>query len=756
MLTFDYCESVGALPRRLENTSQLLGLFQRKSVAETVAALRATQDKEERARLKKRLPAVCWQATFGGQKRANANAIPSGLFMLDIDHVEDVMTMWKEQIQPLLAQERIALVHISPSGKGLRVVARCGDAAPIALQQERLAEALGVPFDAVCKDMARLSFVSRSDEILHLNSEMFDEEGMQMPEKESAQLKSLHTAARDEQPAAENCPRAQAPVYRDVNLQDFVEAWMAARGGVPEEGVRNHTFYALGRDLRYLCNFSASTMARCVSDGMLNGFPRAELLQVFESACQSTRRGTYPPAVEQILGTLQGEVDTVEGFDPRTVEKLPPMPYAIEEFVKLAPEDFKAPTVVACLPVLGTICTHVRARYLDGELHSPSFMTVIEAEQASGKSFTRRIVDVLMKPLREADIVAREEEKAYLQRMKLSRNKQEQPEDPKAKVRIIPASVSVAKLLQRMDYAEGEHLFSFCEEIDTLYKSNKSGAWAQKSDLYRNAFDNAEYGQDYMSDNSYSTIVKVYYNLLLCGTPKAVSRFFPDVEDGLVSRVIFSRLPSQFGAQFPEFRTMHRSVLEKLQRDMRLELGRKEEILDCGFLNRRLAAWLEAKRVESLKTLNKAEDQFRRRAAVIGFRAGMLAWYLGGAKRTHASRALATGFALWCANYVLSEQLRRFADTVNSEVEISTHAPRCVQVYDVLPAIFSRNELVTTLKRLGYRTSPRHVIYAWKKEGLIEKTSRDTLRKTANKPADAEPENNGEPDNDAEPENQQT
>lgn len=152
-------------------------------------------------------------------------------------------------------------------------------------------------------------------------------------------------------------------------------------------------------------------------------------------------------------------------------------------------------------------------------------MTVIIAPQASGKSFTRMPVDVLLEDIREKDVQARLQEQAYTELLKRSKNKREQPQDPKSIIRIIPVTISIAKLLKRLDNAGHQHLFSFSEEIDTLTKTNRSGAWAQKSDLYRLAFDNAEYGQDYMSENTYSAIVNVYYNLLLCGTPQAVKRF---------------------------------------------------------------------------------------------------------------------------------------------------------------------------------------------------------------------------------------
>ncbi len=340
--------------------------------------------------------------------------------------------------------------------------------------------------------------------------------------------------------------------------------------------------------------------------------------------------------------------------------------------------------------------------------------------------------------LKDRDEQARQVEQEYQRQLKMNRNKADQPEDPRAKVRIIPASVSVAKLLQRMDYAQGQHLFSFCEEIDTLYKSNKAGSWSQKSDIYRNAFDNAEYGQDYMSENSYSTIVRVFYNLLLCGTPKAVTRFFPDCEDGLVSRVIFCHLPDQFAAQFPKFRAMLPATEKRLQTLVRAELGPEDgakplHTVNCDFLNDRMAAWLEAKRVEALKTLNKAEDQFRRRAAVIGFRAGMLAYYLSGEPKNKAGRAIAKEFAVWVANYVLAEQLGRFADQVNTTVEYKKRQVNCVHVFDSMPSEFSRSELVVLMNKHGYKQSARQTIWRWKREGLIVKSGGDMYSKVANK-----------------------
>ncbi len=98
------------------------------------------------------------------------------------------------------------------------------------------------------------------------------------------------------------------------------------------------------------------------------------------------------------------------------------------------------------------------------------------------------------------------------------------------------------KMLMRMENARGLHLVAVCEEIDTVTKAFKR-SFTSYSDALRVSFDNAPYGQDYASESTYSGLVPLYYNTLFSSTPRAMRRFYPDVEDGLVSRVCFITLP---------------------------------------------------------------------------------------------------------------------------------------------------------------------------------------------------------------------
>ena len=61
-------------------------------------------DPEELARLKKQLPIITPHACrfTGDGSRKSANAVPSGLVMLDIDHIDDPRRFYAEHIAPVL------------------------------------------------------------------------------------------------------------------------------------------------------------------------------------------------------------------------------------------------------------------------------------------------------------------------------------------------------------------------------------------------------------------------------------------------------------------------------------------------------------------------------------------------------------------------------------------------------------------------------------------------------------------------------
>ena len=106
----------------------------------------------------------------------------NGLVMLDLDHVENPMQIWYKLREMQELMERVALVHISCSGDGLRIVFTAdAEVGNLSDCQIVFANALGdYQADRSCLDATRASFCPKENEILYINEELlfnyYDEE----------------------------------------------------------------------------------------------------------------------------------------------------------------------------------------------------------------------------------------------------------------------------------------------------------------------------------------------------------------------------------------------------------------------------------------------------------------------------------------------------------------------------------------------------------------------------------------------------
>ena len=131
---------------------------------------------ELKGRLKKQLPILTPHATFKNGRRLNADAVPSGLSMYDLDHIPDPEGRWQE-IEPRKEELGIVMAHITPSTEGLRLIFIIPDGKSLAEAQRWMAEQLGdEKYDECVKDYARSSFVVPREYILWIDIHALFEE----------------------------------------------------------------------------------------------------------------------------------------------------------------------------------------------------------------------------------------------------------------------------------------------------------------------------------------------------------------------------------------------------------------------------------------------------------------------------------------------------------------------------------------------------------------------------------------------------
>ena len=94
----------------------------------------------------------------------------NGLFMLDIDHIENPMNVWWKMREDKELMKSIALVHITSSSFGIRIVGVADvNSGNLADNQIALAQKLGYKADESCIDATRNSFAPKEEDILYIN-----------------------------------------------------------------------------------------------------------------------------------------------------------------------------------------------------------------------------------------------------------------------------------------------------------------------------------------------------------------------------------------------------------------------------------------------------------------------------------------------------------------------------------------------------------------------------------------------------------
>lgn len=201
---------------------------------------------EKKGRLKKQLPILTPHATFKNGRRLNADAVPSGLSMYDLDHIPDPEGRWHE-IEPRKEELGIVMAHITPSAEGLRLLFVIPDGKTLADAQRWMAEQLGdQKYDECVKDYARCSFIVPREYMLYIN------EADLFKEREVAPS-NVSRVSQEQQPSEPN--KQETPHFkRELEYPELVSVLEDQLGGIPTHGSRNNFIFTMACHLRYVCN----------------------------------------------------------------------------------------------------------------------------------------------------------------------------------------------------------------------------------------------------------------------------------------------------------------------------------------------------------------------------------------------------------------------------------------------------------------------------------------------------------------------
>lgn len=492
-----------------------------KMKAEGAAAAVIKKAETAAAGFKRGLPGITFQATFEeslsknghrGVWRKQSAAHLNGLFICDFDHIDDPKGKFEEWVKlgPLFS-EKILLVFVTASGKGLKVVGKADvNDGNIIDNARKLAATLGMETDESCKDASRLSFCPGKDDILYLNNELFTYENKEFDKTYGDDYRANCSSGRMEHgvgvghskcgvgnngtPAAQSSGQGGAPVggaqgdgegvhslildkdengnytYRGVKYADIIEALVAARGGYPTAGGRHLFTLQLASDLRYICDNNKAALVEILmlsrsAKEIEQERGRREIEDIAAAATGHNLLNYMPKrlrtALESVGIRTSGSGIDAEDGKANTIDYkywwgrlMPLLGPGFAEAVAPFRDEIKLAGVLAAGAMFGSYLTKCWWEHYDGERRRLSFLVYIVGDAASGKSFIIDLDRNIMSCLRYNDKIGRDWEREYKEdkaRRATSRKDQgkEAQEIKHPVIRIVPSTISNAMFYRR-------------------------------------------------------------------------------------------------------------------------------------------------------------------------------------------------------------------------------------------------------------------------------------------------------------------
>ena len=698
--------------------------------------------------LKHRLPV--WTphcAEFKDNHRAIADAVkPLNRLMLDFDekgHTDDILSKFSQKGPSLLCGNLEVLLVEESVRRGTHVLVELPEGMTPEEAQALMQEATGFTPDAAVKDVARCIYMVPEDHTKYVNPKLFE------AAENNISAADDHGLTRTSCFDAENNSPSQSvksdAKFKNIPYASIIAEWWHRNGGEPAEGERNVKLHKLAVNLRAICDNKKEVLMQVMPRF---GLSDMELKSVVDSACKEPPKG-ISKVMQQILESeelrmkneefasahpeLQLDDDAQSDSSLFTLHSSlkKALPIGLKESLVGVPVSMHMPTLIGIMPICGAYADGVEVEYCDGNIHHLGLMAIIHGEQASNKSVVKNAIDVWKRQFDDEDALARKREEEWKERKKGRKANEKAPEDPHVLIRQVPVTVSCSTLLKRFKNSGGHTLYSFGEELDTLRKTNGAGSWSSKYDIYRLSFDRGEWGQDYNSDAAESGVVKVAYNWTMLGTNGALRKCFKadNIENGLSSRVMLAEMPDSSFQKMPKFGKRSADDEARIQEAV-TRLRGFTGLIDVPRLRKTIEQWCEEKRVEAAKDIDHVKDIYRKRAAVIGFRCGVIFHLLSG-KEKETKACL--DFATMMAEYCLQQQIKAFGEALESQFVDARDA--CIRygsnhsVFDQLAPAFTMDDLRALKRGFCGEAALRKIISRWYRDHWIEKTDRTHWKK---------------------------
>ena len=523
--------------------------------------------------LKDKLPYICpHYGRFKDNHRAQANIIPEAFTFMTCADVDDMELVDKaiKNTKALIAdedsdwQELILRMDYS-ARKKLHIWLRLPVGKTIAETQQEFCDEIGVPYDESCITPERFIYLTGIDEEIYRSSLwMKDLSEEEIEERREAYLnRGLDVDGRNLKGIVKS---EKLRIKSDKGIEEGEpEAAFGASLAAFDLCAEQAGLNPAEMDLWGVHNWHANLMAvlsigvaklmsreqlRAVVAQRLPNYSQTEdcakLIDYFYEKYDADK-GFMNTALREINAKAQksgteesGEF--VELDDDSELPQMPKMPQGVKDSIDAAGKVLAMPVITAICPCIGALATGV-VLDVHGQKKGLNLIAYIAGDFASGKGSIDPIVDAWMSEVAAVDQIYLTQEDEWRAKKQASKNKKDQPEEPRLPVRYIALNSTVAKLAERLANAEGKHAFSFTPEADTVAQKWKS-AMSDFSVMLRQSYDGSKYDREAKSVDAVSVHIKhLLWNVTLCGTPDALYRVVNNYTDGFQSRIAVARTP---------------------------------------------------------------------------------------------------------------------------------------------------------------------------------------------------------------------
>lgn len=523
--------------------------------------------------LKDRLPYVCpHYGRFKDNHRAQASIIPEAFTFMTCVDVDD-----KELVEPAIErtkeliadqdsdwQELILRMDYS-ARKKLHIWLRLPVGKTIAETQQEFCDEIGVPYDESCVTPERFIFLTGIDEEIYRSPLwMKDLSEEEIEERREAYMnRGLDVDGRNLKGKVKS---EKLRIKSDKEIEEgepevALGASLAAFDLCAEQAGLNPA----EMDLWGVHNWHANLMAvlsigvaklmsreqlRAVVAQRLPNYSQTEdcakLIDYFYEKYDADK-GFMNTALREINAKAQKSgseesAEFVELDEESELPRLPRMPLGVRDSIEAAGKALAMPVITAICPCIGALATGV-VLDVHGQKRGLNLIAYIAGDFGSGKGSIDPLMDAWMCEVKAVDKMYQDQEDEWRAKMRASKNKKEQPEEPKLPVRFITLNNTVANLAERLANVVGKHAFSFTPEADTVAQKWKSSV-SDFSVMLRQSYDGSRYDREARSPEAVNVHIEhLLWNVTLCGTPDALYRVVNNYTDGFQSRIALARTP---------------------------------------------------------------------------------------------------------------------------------------------------------------------------------------------------------------------